>query len=105
MAIDAVGQLPKTFDEIVELPYEFAAGSQALFCHGLRSTLDLPDLVAMAAPRPRYVAAILRTATNYVFAQGGSSAVESRVLGLLAHPLHLVHPTIVALLSIPRCLS
>ncbi len=50
IAIVAVGQLPKTFDEIVELPYEFAAGSQALFCHDLRSTLDLPDLVAMAAP-------------------------------------------------------
>lgn len=48
-AIEASGQ-PSTFDVIVESPHTFTGASQALFCHGLRSTLDIPDLLALAAP-------------------------------------------------------
>ena len=48
-AIEA-GSMPRTFDEIVQFPYRFDGSDQSLFCHGLRSTLDVTDLLAAAAP-------------------------------------------------------
>ena len=50
LAIDSKGGLPYSFDEIIEAPLTFTASNHALFCHGLRSTLDVPDLVALAEP-------------------------------------------------------
>ena len=49
-AIDVAGEMPSTFDEIVQSPEKFSGGSQALFCQGLRSTLDISELVALAEP-------------------------------------------------------
>jgi len=42
--------LLSTFDTIVESPHTFTGSSHALICHGLRSTLDVPDLLELAAP-------------------------------------------------------
>ena len=44
------GQLPGSFDVIIETPHTFTGSNHALFCHGLRSTLDIPDLLALAEP-------------------------------------------------------
>ena len=49
-AIESGGSMPRTFDEIVQFPYRFDGSDQSLFCHGLRSTLDVADLLAAAAP-------------------------------------------------------
>lgn len=49
-AIESGGSMPRTFDEIVQFPYRFEGSEQSLFCHGLRSTLDVADLLAAAAP-------------------------------------------------------
>ena len=49
-AIESGGSMPRTFDEIVQFPYRFEGSEQSLFCHGLRSTLDVDDLLAAAAP-------------------------------------------------------
>ena len=48
-AIESGGSMPRTFDEIVQFPYRFDGSDQSLFCHGLRSTLDVADLLAAAA--------------------------------------------------------
>ena len=44
-----VHSLPRSLDALVELPVAFDSADTALFCFGLRATLDLDDLPGLAA--------------------------------------------------------